>query len=43
MENRVTTGISEDRFTGAIESQTARIQVPATWRQRSVRLPHQLF
>ena len=25
MENRVTTGISEDRFTGAIESQTARI------------------
>lgn len=43
MQDKVRTGVSEDRLTGAIESQTSKIQVPATWRLHSVPLPFQPF
>ena len=43
MQDKVRSGVSEDRFTGAIESQTSKIQVPATWRPHSVLSPLQPF
>jgi hypothetical protein len=33
MQDKVRIGVAEDRFTGAIESQTSKSQVPGTWRQ----------